>query len=391
MFIVELLRLISGYVVFRASGGFGERFLNLCAQNNIELWNVETDGDEITAAATVEDYRNIHDSARKSGMTARIIEKHGVPFFIFRHRKRIGIPVGILIFAISLSFLSSRIWLIDVDGCKTIPEETVIAAVNDAGLRVGCSRKKADAVRIALSAGEAVEEAADIRINIIGSRATVKVKERDESPEIVDFSGTYNLVASKDAQLLVLEPYRGTPRAKKFNTVLKGEVLISGVVENKDESAHFVHAAGYAVGRTDAVIKSEADINEKFYNLNVNKKRKSIFFLGIKIPLSPKYQKSGYEYIKEKYLSFSGKRMPFGIIEAEYISTSPASTQPDGRQRELIAIERYLQNACDYAKPRQVISETVSEDFAGENKSVSGMFTCYENIGEEKEFKLYEE
>lgn len=391
MFLLKFFKLFTGYVRFKAYGGFGERFLNLCAKNGIILWDVETLNDGLYASVSIDGYKKIHTAARNSGMTARIIKKYGLPFLIFKYRKRIGIPVGILIFVICLSFLSTRIWLIDVEGNKRIPEEYIISAVEDAGIKIGCSVFKADPVMAALIAGNNTEGIADIKINIIGSRATIRIKEREPSPEIINTQGLFNVVSAKDAQLIVLEPYCGTPIAKRLNTVLKGEVLISGVVANKDESTHYSHASGYAVGRTETVIKSAVEKNEKFHKIESLKKRYTISFLGVEIPIGKGENGSTFLIRKEKFISFSGKKMPVGILCDEYSTILKSEAKINEKQQELVCIERYMNNAENYTENRQIINEKSTENFEKNICKISGTFACYENIGVEEKFSLNEE
>lgn len=390
MFLIRFLRLFTGYVKFRAYGGFGERFLNLCSQNGIDLWDVEAEKEIIYASVSIEGYRKIRFPAKKSGMTTKIIKKYGLPFFVFRHRKRIGIPIGILIFIISLSFLSTRIWLIDVEGNNKIPEETIISAAEESGLTVGCSAIKFDPIKASLLTANKLDGISEISVNIRGSSAVIKVKEREKSPSIIDSSGMYNLVASKDAQLIILEPYCGTVQAKRFNTVLKGEVLISGIVENRDLSASYVHASGYAVGRSDKNIKSKIKSTEKFKKINHLKKRLSLYILGIEIPLGKAEKNSDFIFRKEKFLSFSKKKMPVGIIITEYSSVESNSKKTTEKEAEAICIERYMNAAKGYCETRQIISKKDKEFFDKKDKTVSGKFTCYENIGEEKSFSIEE-
>ena len=40
MILVRLLRWLFGYVTFRGTGDFPERFMNLCAREEINLWEV---------------------------------------------------------------------------------------------------------------------------------------------------------------------------------------------------------------------------------------------------------------------------------------------------------------------------------------------------------------
>lgn len=388
MFLIRILRLITGFVRFRAYGGFAERFINLCSINGIALWDVETLGDAILASTSVEGYRKIRRATVGSGMKTRIIKKYGLPFLVFRNRKRIGIPVGIFIFILSVSVLSTRIWIIDVEG-TVIPEEEILSAVEDAGLEIGCSALSADPVNIALKASDKIDAASEISVNIKGSKATVKIRERESGPVVQDSSGTYNLTSSKDAQLVILEPYRGTAIARRFNTVLKGEVLISGIVANRDESTGYVHASGYAVGRTQTVVKASVAPGEKFKRPISMKKVYTLFFLGAEIPSGREASKYSLAAETEKYLSFNGKRMPFGIFRTEYCDFKNTAA-PDANHTELICIERYVQKAMDYTEPRQLIGESSAESFDSEKKSVEGIFTCYENIGVEKEFSINE-
>ena len=75
---INLLRLLQGYVIFEATGGFAERFLNLCKFNSIVLWNVKKEGMKVTAFTTESDFKLINIAAKKSGMEIKIIKKRGV-------------------------------------------------------------------------------------------------------------------------------------------------------------------------------------------------------------------------------------------------------------------------------------------------------------------------
>lgn len=66
--LVTLLRRIFGYVEFYASGGFAERFINLCTLNGINLWDVKNDGVKVYACTDFDGYKRIKKCARGSGM-----------------------------------------------------------------------------------------------------------------------------------------------------------------------------------------------------------------------------------------------------------------------------------------------------------------------------------
>jgi len=94
MVFIHLIRFITGYVVFNARGGFPERFINLCALHHIPLWDVNCSGGGLRACTTIKGYRQIRPPARKSRVLPRIAERHGLPFFLHRYKRRAGMLAG---------------------------------------------------------------------------------------------------------------------------------------------------------------------------------------------------------------------------------------------------------------------------------------------------------
>ena len=81
---IKLLRLLCGYVIFEASGGFCERFLNLCKINNLNLWNIKNDGVKVVAFTTASEFASIKKPAQNAGMKINVVKECGLPFFIKR-------------------------------------------------------------------------------------------------------------------------------------------------------------------------------------------------------------------------------------------------------------------------------------------------------------------
>lgn len=77
---IDFVRYLLGYVNFRAYGGFSDRFVNLCAKENIPLWNMKNVDGRISGSTTVKGYLSIRKPAKKSGMKVRVTEKEGLYF-----------------------------------------------------------------------------------------------------------------------------------------------------------------------------------------------------------------------------------------------------------------------------------------------------------------------
>lgn len=387
MILLKLFRSVSGYVEFFAKGGFGERFINLCSLHDIPLWNVKANSSGFTARTTPQGYKNILICARKSGVKTSMTRKVGLPFLIHRYRRRWGLAVGAVFLVLCLSFLSSRIWLIEITGNSAVTDEQITEAIREAGLFVGSRKSTLNPPQISLYASGKIEKLSWISVNISGSCAKIEVREGFDSPKIRDSTGNYNLVASRDAQLVILETYDGFAQAKVFNPVLKGDVLISGAYQNKDESAGFTHAYGYAVGRTEDKLKFICRADEKVYKKNLVRRVKTLYFMGLELPLGKAPKEYDACFSLKKYFSLGKKNMPVGVFYSDYSKEKSDNHFLSQRQTKLIACTRFLKSAVEYSKTHQTISSSFSLESDNRRSEITAHFSGYENIGEEVAFE----
>ena len=64
-----LLRYLSGYVCVELTGYATERFLNLCTNHDINLWNMDHKEDTYTFCMSLEDFRKIRPMVNKDKHT----------------------------------------------------------------------------------------------------------------------------------------------------------------------------------------------------------------------------------------------------------------------------------------------------------------------------------
>lgn len=390
MFFIKLIRFFTGFVTFRAYGGFGERFINLCSGRNIPLWDVETDGNVIFACTTTDGYKRIIPCARSSGMKTKLVGKTGLPFLIYKLRFRRGLIAGMAFLVITLAFLSGRIWLIEVSGNVSVADEDIVAALNDEGIRIGAKRSAVNVPQSVLNAESRFPEVSRITVNISGSRAQVIVKENDAKPQMINNDGCYNVVSSADAQLVVLEAYSGTAQAKLFYPVLRGQTLISGINSNRDESVSYVHAHGYAVGRTEKRITDSFDRGTKVYKKKRVKKIYHLYFLGKTFSFGKPPAKYDYVFTSESYLAFGNKRMPVGLFYTEYSAAEKTDETLSIEELKMLCLEDYADRAESYVSSRQIIDISTQTTETRSAVTIEGKFVCYENIGREEPFEVTE-
>ncbi len=385
MLLLNFLRFISGYVGFTARGGFAERFLNLCRLNKINLWDLKINGGIISACTDFSSYKKIRSVARKSGMTVRIKKKYGLPFFLNRHKRRVGVIAGVLIGAALLLILSTRIWSIDVIGNTKVPSEKIIGVFEDLGVKRGVSASKINIKKTEFAALESLKELSWLNINISGSKALIEVREAVESPEIDKKDNTpTDIVASRDGIITIIRPFNGTAEQTIGNAVVKGDLLISGIEENRDLTVTFCKAKGYVVART----KREMQYNppEKIIARKpvAIKKRFEINFLSFDLPLGKINRDKSYSDKREVIIN--GVTLPIGITAYTETVYKDEEINLSAEQKNLLGFLRFTDMCTEEFRYLEVEKSEIKSD-KGE---FSGDFTCLENIGEEHPMQIEE-
>ena len=113
---LDFFRWLQGFVRFYIIGNSPERFINIITKNRISIWNTERVDGKMFACMFAKDYINIRDLAKKSRVRLKVKSRHGLPFFIRAHKDRVGILVGVAVFAMIVYVMSCFVWTIGVVG-----------------------------------------------------------------------------------------------------------------------------------------------------------------------------------------------------------------------------------------------------------------------------------
>ncbi len=388
MFLVEFLRYITGFAEFKGTGGFSERFINLCSVHEIPLWSVTYHDGYFTARTTIDGYRRIAVCARNSGVKIKKSRSVGLPFILRKLRPRVGLAVGILFFAVCISILSNRVWIVEISGNGTIAEDVILAATEKAGLEIGKKTDELNVVQLSLDTCEAVDEISWAAIRVNGCCVYIDITQSSESPKIESKDGAYNIVSSKDAQLVILEPYRGTQQAKVFSSVLKGDVLIGGFAVNKDESISLVHASGYAVGRTETEILSSVNFNTSCTEYTPISKTYSLRFFSINLPIGQQPADFSQKFEQSKMLVYGNKTLPVGITVTQYFSKKEKNKKISPEKARLISAGKFMNDFSQFSEGKQIIKSKISFFEQKNSFETKGVFTSYENIGAENPLEV---
>lgn len=378
MLIVKLIRSLFGYVVFTGTGGFPERFLNLCVRYHIPLWDLQSTGTQFTGKTSVRAYKHIRPAAFRSGVRLRIVEKCGLPFFSARNRKRIGLVVGFAVTALLLAVLSGHIWSIEIVGNVDVPKAEIEQTVQSLGLHIGLRRSAVESEALADGLLREMPALSWAAVNVDSCKAVVEVREAIARPEILDTQTPSNVVAGEDGVLTALEVFSGTAALPVGSAVLKGDLLISGVVENADGSETLCGAQGKAHAQVEQHLLCTMPA-VPFWRCAEVRTQKSLFVFGLTLPMNRSAGANPYR--TEVYLSGGDTALPVGMYFDRSLSFAEGYTLSSENLRACFVAQRFAQVYGEIFCSGKICAEEIRADLTQEMPQIRGIVRYEKEIG----------
>ena len=201
MWIIRCLRLLFGIIAFKGEGGFLSRFINLCHEKRIPLWNLQVAGQQLSAQTNIKGYKKLRHAAKKSGVRIHATQKKGFPFLLRKNRMRAGLLAGLVIAMILYAGASQCLWRIEVNGNETIHAKTILAAAQNSGIFRGALKKNVVVSQAAIEIRRAIPKISWIAVNLRGCTAEIEVREQIDPPSVVDQTTPMNIIASRDGYI----------------------------------------------------------------------------------------------------------------------------------------------------------------------------------------------
>lgn len=388
--LIKFVNWFFGYVVFTFSGGFADGFINRCYNEKINIKDISAENGILTARCSINAYKRLHRIALKSGGKIKIIKKRGLPFILHPLRGRWGLFCGMLFFVLFVSFMGGFIWNITVIGNNTLETSKIVDYLAQNGFKTGVRWSETDKENLEFAVMADFDDVAWISINRLGCLAQVEIRETTPKPNIENNNTITNVTADKDGVIVKVTALGGWPAVKAGDAVTKGDLLISGVYEadeySNPQKNHFARAHGTVIAKTDykITVNIPREQSEKVYT--GEKEYKTLYFFGVKIPLSIKKEEENTvsEYQK-KYLVINDFRLPIGIyteIRRSYTDTKRSVSDEELRsaaKEELAGREKEELSDCE------IIGKTENEEITDSGIVYTAEYSLLEDIGSEHE------
>ena len=243
MVVKVLFYYIAGHIRITVEGYFIERFINICTQKNILLWNTKTIGTTIMKTnISISDFRKLHVIAKKTKCRIKIKEKKGLPFFFERYKKRKILAILLVILIATMIIISNFVWNIQIECDGEINKDEIQAILEKNGLKIGALKEELDTSKIARSIRYEREDIAWVGVSFKGTNAIVELIKAEQKPEIIQENEYCSIISDKEGIITKINVQNGTAAVKVGDLIKNGTTLVNGWLQGKYTGIRYVHA-----------------------------------------------------------------------------------------------------------------------------------------------------
>jgi len=241
--VVKLINYIRGYVRIRVWGVSVERFINLCGNKNILLWDVVRDDGYYEMNISLSAFYELRSVVRKTSTRVVILKRYGLPFLLKGFRKRKTFVFG-AIATVFLCIISSLfLWDVSFEGNFRLTDEVIMDFLQDNQVHIGMFKSKLDIELLEKELRKTFKEITWTSMKLEGSRLYVSIKENDapiiESNEYIEKNENgIDIVSEYQGKVISIVVRKGVPMVSVGEEVEAGTVLVEGKVPilNEDKS-----------------------------------------------------------------------------------------------------------------------------------------------------------
>lgn len=393
-----LIHMWQGYLWVQVFGEAPERFFNLCRMQEIELWNLRRGEEGCFCCMTVEGLKRSKYLLRKAGLRLRICRKAGLPFFLYRNRKRKLSAFALLLFAGLLAGMTLFIWDISFEGNHRYTDEMLLDYLREQKIDFGKIKYRISCEELEERLRLDFPDITWVSARVEGTRLVVQLRENrllGEKAEEKERELPCDLVAEKAGVIVKMQVRSGLPKVKVGETVEEGQLLVEGRVPIVNDAKEEVREQE-VVADAEIFARCESQYEESFSLLHeerswTGRERRGIYlrlFRKAFVWMLPKPQNSDWEVTTQLQSLCIWERfvlpVSFGTIRArEYI---PYETWYSEEEAEAVGREKFSEFLSKFTqKGVQILENDVKVVSNGSEGTILGRLSTVEQIALAKE------
>ena len=381
MLIKIIFGYLLGYLRVSVQGYYIERFINICRNEKITIWNLKRNKEiELLLNVRIGEFKKICKIAKKTGCKIKIKNKKGLPFLLNRYKKRKVFLILLIMLVILIGVSSNFVWNVEIVEENGQKLENIEKDIEEAGLQVGKLKSQVDTKELINKIRLKRDDVAWIGIELKGTNAIVKLVKADQKPEIIDESEYCSIVSNKTGIITKINAQTGTANVKVGDTVKEGDVLINGWMEEKFTGVRYVHAKEEIEAKVWYTKSKKIPYNTTQIEETGNEETKySIKIHNFEINLSKKLSKFKiYDTIEEenKIKLFSDFYLPISIVKTTYKEQEEKPKKYNIEEAKRLGIEE--------------LEKELEEEIADKNEIVNKNINAYEQEDGVEVYVTYE-
>lgn len=393
MYIRLLLRLFFGYVRIEIEGYYVERFINICTNRKLLIWNLKREkGVKLYLNIGIQDFRKLADIAKITNCKVRILKKRGIPFLLNRYKKRKIFVLFLVLVLVCIYASSKYVWNVEIVVENNLVIDHIAEDLENAGISKGMLKSDINTEEIINELRLKRDDIAWMGIDIEGTNVVVHIVKADDSPEIISNTDYCNIIASKAGIITKITAQNGTAKVQVGDTVQKGDVLIAGYMEGKYTEPRNVHSLGEVEAKVWYEKTKEIKFQEDIYIKTGEEENKyEIHFNQHKIKF---YQnRSNFEFyqtnVEEKNLEiFRDFYLPISITKITNQEMKKETKTYTLEEATNMGIEELSKQIEDEIPNKENITGKNVKTVEAENLvTVTVTYEVIENIGENQKIE----
>lgn len=251
---IGFFKYMKGYLRIKVWGFSPERFMNLCSNREILLWDIVRDGETYYMNISIRGFYKLRPIVKKTGTKVAILQRYGLPFFLPVLQKRKIFLVGMFFSVAFWMWSSLYIWNIELSGNYQITQDIFESFLKEQQVTVGMRKESLNIEELEKEIRREFPQVTWTSAKLTGTKLQIDIKEND-APIITDVleeeEGGKDLVCQYEGTIISMIVRSGVPKVAIGDTVEKGAILVEGKVPVYNEDATV---------REYQYVKSDADI-----------------------------------------------------------------------------------------------------------------------------------
>lgn len=332
---IRFIKFFQGYLYVRLTGYSPERFLNLCSNKDILIWDLKPAEGGYEFYISIRAFWQLKPLLKKTGTKIHIKKKTGLPFLAFQYRRHKCFFIGIAVCLCILFSMSRFVWDVQINGNSYFSDQVLTRYLDALGIGYGTLKGRIDCASIEEQIRTDYPDIIWVSVRVQGTRLIIDLQEvaAGEGTETKEEEGQ-DLLAPFDGIVTSIVTRAGTPLVEQGAEVKKGDVLVSGCVEILDDSGA-VSTYHYVKADAEIRIAGTIDYEDEFsrqitdYQKTDRRQRRVAFWLD------DKYLELGPGRVRFEDYAVSTRQFPLMLGKNFYLPVDMQITTVQELEKEV--------------------------------------------------------